>query len=322
MTRLKSAPTTPPLDSARGTPPQAGGESLDIKNLHVSVEGAPTTPASGHPSSVPASAGRRGEILRGVDLSVKQGEVHALMGPNGSGKSTLAHVLMGHPRYVVNGGSITYKGVSIMGLSPEERAKLGLFLSFQYPMEVPGVSFTNFLRTAYNNTRREKDNPISAVDFLKLLREKSAMLGLNEEFFRRPVNEGFSGGEKKRSEIFQLAALEPSMAILDETDSGLDIDALRVVADGINKLRSGRGLENPRSGPGILLITHYQRILNYVQPDFVHVLVDGKIVASGDRRLAMTLEEKGYGWVAPTTPARVIPPKAENARRPLLGQEG
>ncbi len=250
--------------------------SLDILRLHVSVEGK--------------------EILKGVTLSVKQGEVHALMGPNGSGKSTLAHVLLGHPRYQVTGGSILYKGASILGLSPEERAKLGLFLSFQYPMEVPGVSFTNFLRTAYNNTRREKDNPISAVDFVKRLREKAEVLGLKEEFFRRPVNEGFSGGEKKRSEIFQLAVLEPTMAVLDETDSGLDIDALRVVAEGINKLRSSRRSVDLRSGPGILLITHYQRILNYVKPDFVHVLVDGKIAASGDRRLALTLEEKGYGW--------------------------
>ncbi len=266
---------------------------LEIQNLHVSIEGAPTTPAL---RATPPQRG--GEILKGVTLSVRQGEVHALMGPNGSGKSTLAHVLLGHPRYEVTGGSITYKGVSIMGLSPEQRAKLGLFLSFQYPMEVPGVSLTNFLRTAYNNTRRGKDNPISAVDFVKLLREKAEWLGLKEEFFRRPVNEGFSGGEKKRSEIFQLAVLEPSMAVLDETDSGLDIDALRVVADGINKLRANRRSGDRRSGPGILLITHYQRILNYVQPDFVHVLVDGKIVASGDRTLAMRLDEKGYGWVS------------------------
>lgn len=276
--------------------------SLVIHDLHVSVEGAPASPshppttpprAGGEtptPSGSPSQSGERGrEILRGVTLSVRQGEVHALMGPNGSGKSTLAHVLLGHPRYVVTGGSITYKGVSIMGLSPEARAKLGLFLSFQYPMEVPGVSFTNFLRTAYNNTRRDKDDSISAVDFVKLLREKAEMLGLKEEFFGRPVNEGFSGGEKKRSEIFQLAVLEPSMAVLDETDSGLDIDALRIVANGIANLRS--------SNLGILLITHYQRILNFVKPDFVHVLVDGKIVASGDRRLAMTLEKRGYAWI-------------------------
>ncbi|MBI4093143.1 MAG: Fe-S cluster assembly ATPase SufC [Candidatus Kerfeldbacteria bacterium] len=244
--------------------------SLNINNLHVSVEGK--------------------EILKGVTLSVKTGEVHALMGPNGSGKSTLAHVLLGHPRYKVTSGSITFKDQNILSLTPEARAKLGLFLSFQYPMEVPGVSFTNFLRTAYNNTRREKDNPISAVDFVKMLREKAEMLGLKEEFFRRPVNEGFSGGEKKRSEIFQLAALEPTMAVLDETDSGLDIDALKAVATGINALRS--------PDRGFLVITHYQRLLNFVKPNFVHVLVDGKIVASGDRRLALTLEEKGYGWIS------------------------
>lgn len=243
---------------------------LSINQLHVSVEGK--------------------EILKGVTLSVKTGEVHALMGPNGSGKSTLANVLLGHPRYRVTAGSIVYAGRDVATLMPEERAKLGLFLSFQYPMEVPGVSFTNFLRTAYNNTRRPTEKPISAVDFVKVLRQKAETLGLREEFFRRPVNEGFSGGEKKRSEIFQMAVLEPSIAVLDETDSGLDIDALRVVSEGIQTLRS--------SALGILLITHYQRILNYVQPDFVHVLIDGSIVASGDRSLALKLEEKGYGWIA------------------------
>ncbi|MBI4426159.1 MAG: Fe-S cluster assembly ATPase SufC [Candidatus Kerfeldbacteria bacterium] len=314
---MKQDTPTPP--SLRATSPQAGEDALNIKNLHVSVEGAPTPPRAGGAPTTPSLDSARdtppqagGEILKGVTLRVAQGEVHALMGPNGSGKSTLAHVLLGHPRYKVTSGSITFKDQNVLSLTPEARAKLGLFLSFQYPMEVPGVSFTNFLRTAYNNTRREKDDPISAVDFVKMLREKAEMLGLKEEFFRRPVNEGFSGGEKKRSEIFQLAALEPSIAILDETDSGLDIDALRIVADGINKLRGQRGLESPRSGPGILLITHYQRILNYVQPDFVHVLVDGKIVASGDRRLAITLEEKGYGWV---TSSPVAP------RHPLLGEE-
>jgi len=270
---------------------------LQIDNLHVSVDDK--------------------EIIRGVTLNVKQGEVHAIMGPNGSGKSTLAQTLLGHPRYKVDRGSIRYRGEEVLRLNPEERANLGLFLSFQYPMEVPGVSFTNFLRTAFNHIHRSKDNPITAVDFVKLLREKAELLGLKEEFFRRPVNEGFSGGEKKKSEIFQMAVLQPKIAVLDETDSGLDIDALKIVAEGVNKLRSQRELESPRSGPGILLITHYQRILNFVQPDFVHVLVDGKIVTSGDRSLALRLEEKGYGWIAkdaPTTPVA--------SRQPLLGQEG
>lgn len=242
---------------------------LVIKNLYVSVEGK--------------------EILHGIDLSVKQGEVHAIMGPNGSGKSTLAHVLMGHPRYQVTKGSVTFRGKNVLKMSPEERASVGLFLSFQYPMEVHGVPFTTFLRTAFNNTRRTKKDPISALDFVKILKDKAKMLGLKEDFFRRNVNEGFSGGEKKRAEIFQMAVLQPAIAVLDETDSGLDIDALRIVSQGIQKLR-GKDL-------GVVLITHYQRILNYVKPDFVHVLVDGKIVASGDRRLALTLEKKGYGWL-------------------------
>lgn len=244
--------------------------SLNIRNLHVSVEGA--------------------EILHGIDLSVKQGEVHAIMGPNGSGKSTLAHVLMGHPRYEVTKGSITFRGKNVLRMSPERRAAAGLFLSFQYPMEVHGVPFTTFLRTAYNNTRRKKSDPIPPMEFEALLKDKAALLGLSEDFFHRNVNEGFSGGEKKRAEIFQLAVLGPRIAVLDETDSGLDIDALRVVSKGIQKLRAKH--------PGIMLITHYQRILNYVKPDFVHVLVGGKIVASGDRRLALTLEKKGYGWLS------------------------
>lgn len=243
--------------------------TLIIKNLHVSVEGK--------------------EILHGVDLSVKTGEVHAIMGPNGSGKSTLAHVLLGHPRYEVTKGSIKFRGKNVLKMTPEARAQLGLFLSFQYPMEVHGVPFTTFLRTAYNNTRRQPNDPISALDFVKILRAKAAELGLKEDFFRRNVNEGFSGGEKKRAEIFQMAVLQPSVAVLDETDSGLDIDALRVVSEGIQKLR-GKNL-------GVILITHYQRILNYVKPDFVHVLANGKIVASGDRRLALTLEKKGYSWL-------------------------
>lgn len=243
--------------------------TLVIKNLHAGVEGK--------------------EILRGVNLSVRQGEVHAIMGPNGSGKSTLAHVLMGHPKYEVTAGRVRFRGRNVFALAPEERARLGLFLSFQYPMEVYGVPMTTFLRTAYNNTRRKKGDPISAVEFVKLMKDKAKLLGLREDFFRRNVNEGFSGGEKKRAEIFQMAVLEPALAVLDETDSGLDIDALRIVSEGIQKLR-GKNL-------GVVLITHYQRILNYVKPDFVHVLAGGKIVASGDRRLALTLEKKGYGWL-------------------------
>lgn len=242
---------------------------LIIRNVHAGVDGQ--------------------EILHGVDLSVKQGEVHAIMGPNGSGKSTLAHVLMGHPKYAVTQGSVTFRGKNVLRLAPEDRARLGLFLSFQYPMEVHGVPMTTFLRTAYNQTRRKKTDPISAVEFVKLMKEKARLLGLKEDFFRRNLNEGFSGGEKKRAEIFQMAVLQPSMAVLDETDSGLDIDALRIVSEGIQKLR-GQEL-------GVVLITHYQRILNYVKPDFVHVLAGGRIVASGDRRLALTLEKKGYGWL-------------------------
>ena len=246
---------------------------LEIKNLHVSVEGK--------------------EILKGLNLIVKQGEVHAIMGPNGSGKSTLAYALSGHPKYVVTDGDIIFKGKSILELSADERARQGLFLAFQYPVSVPGVSMANFLRLAYRSvkgdpskaeTRREE--VMSIPKFRRLMREKMAMLKVDESFATRYLNDGFSGGEKKRAEILQMAVLEPEIAILDETDSGLDIDALRIVSEGVNLLR----------GPklGLLVITHYQRILNYIKPEFVHVLVNGAILQSGGPELALQLEESGY----------------------------
>lgn len=238
-------------------------DELMIKDLHVSIDGK--------------------QILNGVNLTVKKGEVCALMGPNGSGKSTLAYTLMGHPRYTVNKGEAWYKGQNILGLPPDERAKLGLFLSFQYPQEIPGVSVSNFLRTALNSV---KPNKVSVPDFVKLLKEKMKLLKIDDSFSRRYLNEGFSGGEKKRAEILQLAVLQPDMAILDETDSGLDIDSLKVVAEGVNTL----------IGPdmGILVITHYQRLLNYITPDSVHIMVKGRIVKSGGKELAHELEAKGY----------------------------
>ena len=238
-------------------------DELIIKDLHVSVEGQ--------------------KILNGVDLVVRKGEVCALMGPNGSGKSTLAYTLMGHPKYTVDKGEAWYKGKNILELPADERAKLGLFLSFQYPQEIPGVSVSNFLRTACNAV---KQNQISVPDFVKLLKEKMKLLKIDDSFSRRYLNEGFSGGEKKRAEILQLAVLQPEMAILDETDSGLDIDSLKTVAHGINTL----------IGPniGILIITHYQRILNYITPDSVHIMVKGKIIKSGGKELAHELEAKGY----------------------------
>ena len=238
-------------------------DELIIKDLHVSVEGQ--------------------RILNGVNLVVKKGEVCALMGPNGSGKSTLAYTLMGHPKYTVDKGEAWYKGQNILELKPDERAKLGVFLSFQYPQEIPGVSVSNFLRTAYNAL---KPNQISVPDFVKLLKEKMKLLKIDDSFSRRYLNEGFSGGEKKRAEILQLAVLQPDMAVLDETDSGLDIDSLKVVAEGVNTL----------IGPnrGILIITHYQRILNYITPDRVHIMVKGRIVKSGGKELAHELEAKGY----------------------------
>ena len=238
-------------------------DELIIKDLHVSIEGK--------------------KILNGVDLVVKKGEVCALMGPNGSGKSTLAYTLMGHPKYIVDKGEVWYKGKNILELSPDERAKLGLFLSFQYPQEIPGVSVSNFLRTAYNSV---KQAPIPVPEFINLLKEKMKLLKIDVSFSRRYLNEGFSGGEKKRTEILQMAVLQPDMAILDETDSGLDIDSLKVVAEGVNKL----------VGPntGFLVITHYQRLLNYITPDRVHIMVKGKIVKSGGKELAHELEARGY----------------------------
>jgi len=245
---------------------------LEVKNLHVSVEDEDI------------------EILKGVDLTIDTGEVHAIMGPNGSGKSTLASVLAGREEYEVTQGEILYDGEDLLDLEPEERAEKGVFLAFQYPVELPGVSMTNFLREAVNAVREARgEDELGAADFLKLVRERAKLVDLNADLTKRAVNEGFSGGEKKRNEIFQLAMLEPRLAILDETDSGLDIDALRQVSDGVNKLRS--------DDRGFLVITHYQRLLDYIVPDHVHVMVDGRVVRSGDKTLAMELEDKGYEWV-------------------------
>jgi Fe-S cluster assembly ATP-binding protein len=232
------------------------------------------------------------EILKGVDLSIKQGEVHALMGPNGTGKSTLAYVLMGHPSYEVLAGEVLFKGQNILELEPDERSRLGVFLAFQYPVAIPGVTVANFLRTALNSRRKAvnpEDKGVPIPEFRRLLKEKMDLLRMDHSFAGRYLNEGFSGGEKKRAEILQLAALEPEIAILDETDSGLDIDALRIVADGVNTLR-GTDL-------GVLVITHYQRILNYIKPEFVHIMLDGRIVESGGPTLALHLEEHGYDWL-------------------------
>jgi Fe-S cluster assembly ATP-binding protein len=230
------------------------------------------------------------DILRGLDLSVGEGEVHAIMGPNGSGKSTLAHVLAGRPGYEVTAGSVTYRGRDLLALSPEERAREGVFLAFQYPVEIPGVSNVYFLKAALNAIRAHRGEPeLDALDFLALVKEKARVVEIDEQLVKRSVNEGFSGGEKKRNEIFQMAVLEPRLAVLDETDSGLDIDALRIVASGVNRLR----------GPqrSMVVVTHYQRLLNYIVPDFVHVLVDGRIVRSGGKEMAEELEEKGYSWL-------------------------
>lgn len=230
------------------------------------------------------------EILRGVDLEVVAGEVHAIMGPNGSGKSTLAGVLAGRDAYEVTEGSVTFGGEDLLDMSPEQRAQAGLFMAFQYPVEIPGVNSAYFLRTGLNEIRKSRGlEEVDAIDFLQLAKEKLKLVKMDEGFLKRPVNEGFSGGEKKRNEIFQLAVLEPKLAVLDETDSGLDIDALRVVAQGVNRLRSS---EN-----AIIVVTHYQRLLNYIVPDYVHILLDGRIVKSGDKTLALELEEKGYEWV-------------------------
>jgi Fe-S cluster assembly ATP-binding protein len=246
---------------------------LTIKNLHAKVED--------------------NDILKGLNLEVKAGEIHAIMGPNGAGKSTLASVLAGKEGYEVTEGSVDFDGIDLLELETEERAKEGLFLAFQYPVEIPGVSNINFLRTAINEIREyRKEEAVSAKDFMAMVREKSKLVELDPKLASRSVNEGFSGGEKKRNEIFQMAMLEPKLAILDETDSGLDIDALRIVAGGVNKLRN----ENN----AIIIITHYQRLLDYIVPDFVHVLADGKIVKTGPKELALELEEKGYDWIHET----------------------
>ncbi|MCK0155859.1 Fe-S cluster assembly ATPase SufC [Cellulophaga sp. F20128] len=243
---------------------------LKIKDLHASVEGK--------------------GILKGINLEVNAGEVHAIMGPNGSGKSTLASVIAGNETYEVTKGDIFLNGENIEDLSPEERAHNGVFLSFQYPVEIPGVSVTNFMKTAINESRKSRGlDDMPAKDMLKLIREKSELLEIDRKFLSRSLNEGFSGGEKKRNEIFQMAMLEPKLAILDETDSGLDIDALRIVANGVNKLKN--------KDNAIVIITHYQRLLEYIVPDFVHVLHNGKIVKSGTKDLALELEEKGYDWI-------------------------
>ncbi len=248
---------------------------LEIENLHVRVGG--------------------NEILRGLDLEVDAGQVHAIMGPNGSGKSTLAHVLAGRPGYEVTEGKVTYRGRDLLAMSPENRAREGVFLAFQYPVEIPGVSNTYFLKAAVNAIRKHRGlEELDAIDFLAMLKEKMKFVEIDQELVNRPVNEGFSGGEKKRNEIFQMAMLDPSLAILDETDSGLDIDALRIVAGGVNQLRSPE-----RS---MLVVTHYQRLLNYIVPDFLHVLVEGRIVLSGCTELALELEEKGYGWLEHEAP--------------------
>ena len=243
---------------------------LKITNLHASINGK--------------------EILKGINLQVNKGEVHAIMGPNGSGKSTLSSVLVGNPAFEVTKGDVIFEGENLLEKSPEERSCAGLFLSFQYPVEIPGVSMINFMRTAVNEHRKSKgEDSLSAGDFLKLTREKQAIVELDKSLVNRSVNEGFSGGEKKRNEIFQMAMLEPKLAILDETDSGLDIDALRIVANGVNKLKSPDN--------ATIVITHYQRLLDYIKPDIVHVLYQGQIIKSGGPELALELEEKGYDWL-------------------------
>lgn len=229
-------------------------------------------------------------ILKGINLTVNAGEIHAIMGPNGSGKSTLSKVLAGHPSYHVTSGEMTYLGNDLAPLSPEERARAGVFLSFQYPVEIPGVTNINFLKASVNAVRKgQGKNTLDAIEFLSFIREKCALLDMDESFLYRSINEGFSGGEKKRNEILQMAALEPKLAILDETDSGLDIDALRIISEGVNAMRSPE-----RS---IVLVTHYQRLLDYIEPDFIHVLVNGRIIMSGDKSLALELEKKGYSWL-------------------------
>ncbi|MBI4176266.1 MAG: Fe-S cluster assembly ATPase SufC [Candidatus Aenigmarchaeota archaeon] len=255
-----------------------GNNSLVIENLRVNVEGQ--------------------EILKGINLEASIGEVNAIMGPNGSGKSTLAYALMGHPKYEITAGSIMFQGEDLTRMKPNERAKRGLFLSFQYPTEIPGVTVSNFLRTALNAI---KPQPVPVPEFLRLLKEKMALLKVDQSFASRYLNEGFSGGEKKRTEILQLAVLQPKLAILDETDSGLDIDSLKIVAEGVNSLMAGSGLERDdkagQANMGALVITHYQRLLNYIKPDRVHIMMDGKIVMSGGPELVHKLESHGYEWV-------------------------
>jgi Fe-S cluster assembly ATP-binding protein len=243
---------------------------LRVKNLHAGADGR--------------------EILRGVDLSIEAGEVHAIMGPNGSGKSTLARVLAGHPEYQVTRGEVLYDGQDLLAMDPESRARAGVFMAFQYPVEIPGVNNAYFLKAALNALRASRgQEALDAMEFMALVRDRMSQLGIDETLLSRPVNEGFSGGEKKRNEIFQMAVLEPRLAILDETDSGLDIDALKIVAQGVNAMR--------RADRAFLLVTHYQRLLNYVVPDVVHVLADGRIIRSGGKDLALELEDKGYGWL-------------------------
>lgn len=243
---------------------------LSVKDLHVSVEGK--------------------KILKGLNLEVKQGEVHAVMGPNGSGKSTLSHVIAGRPGYQITGGSIHLDGKDLLELEPEERAGEGVFLAFQYPVEIPGVNNVYMLKAAINGLRKYRGEPeLNAVDFLALVKAKTASVGMKQDLLNRPVNSGFSGGEKKRNEIFQMSVLEPKLALLDETDSGLDIDALKAVADGVNQLRDDKR--------AFIVVTHYQRLLDYIVPDYVHVLADGKIIRSGDKSLALELEAKGYDWI-------------------------
>ncbi|MCC5013993.1 MULTISPECIES: Fe-S cluster assembly ATPase SufC [unclassified Legionella] len=235
-------------------------------------------------------------ILKGIDLTVKPGEVHAIMGPNGSGKSTLSKVLAGHPAYEITDGSITYLGKDLLPLAPEERAQAGIFMSFQYPVEIPGVTNINFLKAAVNAVRKgQGKNTLDAIEFLSFIREKCQLLDMDESFLYRSINEGFSGGEKKRNEILQMLALEPKLAILDETDSGLDIDALRIISQGVNAMRSPER--------AIILVTHYQRLLDYIEPDFIHVLANGRIIKSGDKSLALELEKKGYSWLEETEQA-------------------
>lgn len=269
---MKTSNNTDNFNQHTITPPLGGrgANMLQIKNLHATVNGK--------------------EILKGLNLTVNKGEIHAIMGPNGAGKSTLASVLTGNPAFEVTDGEVIFEGKNLLDLAPEERAGAGIFLSFQYPVEIPGVSMVNFMRSAINEQRKYRgEEPISATDFLRLMREKKELVEMDNKLTNRSVNEGFSGGEKKRNEIFQMAMLEPKLSILDETDSGLDIDALRIVANGVNKLKTPENAS--------IVITHYQRLLDYIIPDFVHVLYDGKIVKTGDKTLALELEEKGYDWI-------------------------